>query len=289
MNHGEWVKGTVNILLQAFVCFVVITGTVQLFNDIYFKVIFGIVAGVIEVYVQYLIAQAKRDWRESHLWTSIAKTVFCLAYIGIFGINFSVGIVIQQIAVQEKRAQHIETVSKWQENRIAEIDKLIASKTILLDKETVTGRGPKYEETNNDVKELNKERAVLIAELKQSPEEVSHSIGMFTFLGSIYRKSEEFVKWFLYLFFTLCVYIILWHSSITLKTKKPLQNETDNETDNEMSGKKAFQNGQMQCPECEKWFIPTRKDQIYDDDNCKLRAYRRKKREEEALKKVRES
>lgn len=271
------------------------------------KVIAVLFAIMYELGNRYIIAAGKTAWKKAklikgyihHYFTALLLFLFYGVYI-IYNIISGAGFFITEIAIQDRAAAQAEVVQTANLEKLAQINRSIDTLNRALEVEVETSFRSKSEALEEKIKEREAERDVLLAQLAAAPEGKAEEKNPFRDLAGVLGIPMNWLVggvWCMVMA-GICVILIVTSEELPEEeekgepgpepskphsvTKRPvtLRRNSPPVTDvPETEAPENMEEASCACG-CGKTF-PATPGRLYYDTACRVRDYRRRKREEE--------
>ncbi len=266
----------------------------SLTDDLFFTWFFRFIAIVICLGAQFLRGMARLHLKAklpNYQWKVFGYWFLVIVYIICFEFLASVGSIVSQVGTVEQKQETESFIHREDVNDYGSLKSDLETYKRYREEENQTGKGGKFSYWDGKVSETQDKLEILKSKIESVPaiqKETKKS--PFISLQQVYKLPADTFKGIMIAAALMIAFVILlvtpWELPIELlgndsETIMRLPQNTYHETDIETVPKNNGNNNETDkkiCPICLKEFSPTRSDQIYCGDNCKVRAFRNKKR-----------
>lgn len=258
------------------------------------KVIVTIFAVMYELGNRYILADGRTAWKNRRYITALFRFLFYGVYI-VYNVLSGAGFFITEIAIQDRVAAQVETVQQANLEKLAQINRSIDTLNRALEVEVETTFRSRSAALEEKIKEREAERDALLAQLTAAPEEKAEEKNPFRDLSAALGIPMERLVGLVWCMVMagICVILIVTSEELPEKeeeleqrpetpkphsvTKRPvtLRRNTPEEAATVEGGELAT----CVCG-CGQTF-PATAGRYYYDTACRVRDYRRRKKEEE--------
>lgn len=267
------------------------------------QVIAVIFAVMYELGNRYIIAAGRTAWKKRRYITALFMFLFYSVYI-VYNILSGAGFFITEIATQDRVAAQAEMVQQANLEKLTQINRSIDTLNRALEIEVETSFRSKSEALEKKIKEREAERDALLAQLAAVPEEKTEEKNPFRDLSAALGIPMERLVGLVWCMVMagICVILIVTSEELPEEekgepgpepskphsvTKRPvtLRRNSPPVTDvPETEAPEGAEVASCACG-CGKTF-PATPGRLYYDTACRVRDYRRRKKEEEKIQRI---
>jgi hypothetical protein len=154
---NRYIRAIANIVCMVFSCGLTVYGVIQLFAHPILQFAVGVFIGVIDIWMQYLLAYGKWLWKQNDRGAFqyfVAYTLYAL----FFNFFFAIGFFVMEINITDQMFMQSNMSSTVQQKRIQEIDRELDILDQHLKQEAQSGFGTRSQKLIERKDSLTKER-----------------------------------------------------------------------------------------------------------------------------------
>lgn len=276
-------KNIINLTFLTLSSFLIVYFLIQLTDNPYFKVGFGLFAIILEVFMQYLLATGRGKWKIG-LKYQAGILFFCYAlYVLVYAVPSATGFFMAEINKQEQMSARMEIVDDTSKQRLGQINSTIINLNAQLATESKSGYGKKSQLIMDEIKKLTAEQTSLQSQFQNTAVvNTPNTKDLFKILGDVFKIPGSIFKIIIFGISVLMVYVGLIITSWDIQVAAVFESSEMKTSEtrqtigtNDLKMLDTPRQEQITCPDWGKGFSH-RQDNTFCNAYCQLAAHRNK-------------